>query len=568
MTTAFTPLRIAVLATLIFIVCPAYSQKELWGYRAVTDNKEIVKVPLDGTSTDVEVMHDFDPTGILGSTPFGTLLQASNGKLYGVAASPGGQNIPNGVIFEYDPVLLQYRMLDNAIVSGPVSGLIEPLPGWLYGTTNNGTSIFKYNIETEQASIVATIPPFNYQMGLSQPHFNGELMKASDGNLYITTSMAPSIQNVPYPGGIYRLNLANGQLTKVFVFGWEGSDVRDPVYGTKLVEGAPGKLYGTSLGGSHVGPQGVAPGGSGTVFEYTIATGTIVKKFDFDYNVNGSSPSPIIKDGDKLYGVLPGFQNDSQNYPNPRGSLFEYDLSSETMTLLYSFTQADDQMRSPNGMVLKASNGKFYVGALFGNYEIDLAAGIVVKKVTDGAAYGYQPLIELCSKPSYRSFDVSSFTVCEGEPFSFDLQNTNAANYVWKRGSATVPSQTTGVLSFDSVTVANTGIYTCTMTNECGTTVTMPLQLNVEVCMGLDEMNVLKGIRLYPNPANNILNVKLPDNPNFEVQKFSIINMLGQTVYSGAYNKDSIDISSFGSGLYQIIVSTDKGDWNGKFVKE
>lgn len=561
-------LKILSLACILFTFLPAYSQKELWGYRAVPANKQIVKVPLNGTSADVEVMHDFDPTGILGRNPFGRLLQASNGKLYGVAGSPGGQDIPNGLIFEYDPVLQQYRVLDNAIVTGPVSELIEPLPGWLYGTTNNGTSIFKYNIETEQASIVATIPPFNYQLGQRQPNFNGELMKASDGNLYITTSMAPSAQNVPYPGGIYRLNLTSGQLTKVFIFSLDGSDVRDPVSGTKLVEASPGKLYGTSLGGSHVGPQGVAPGGSGTIFEYTIATATMVKKYDFDYAVNGSSPSPIIKDGDKLYGVLPGLQDDSQDYPNRRGLLFEYDMASEAMAILHSFTQDDDQIRSPNGMLLKASNGKFYVGAINGNYEIDPAAGIVVRKVTDGSSYGYYPLIEVCRKPAYHFFETASFTACEGTPFSFDIQNTNGATYVWKRGSTVLPSQTTGVLHFDSVSVANTGIYTCTITNECGTTITMPVQLNVEVCMGIDELSGFNDIKLYPNPATNILYLTLPDPPNFEIQKVSIINMIGQTVYSGAGSDTHIDISSLNAGMYQLLLTTDKGNRSAKFIKE
>jgi Secretion system C-terminal sorting domain len=552
----------------LFVTSSIYGQKELWGYRAVAENSQIVKVPLDGTSEDVAIIHSFDPTGILGRNPRGRLLQASNGKLYGIATSQGGQDIPYGVLFEYNPVTEEYRVLNNTVINGSYSAPIEPLPGWIYGTTNGERSVFKYNIETEEASIVATIPEFPYQLGTLQPNFNGELMKASDGYLYITTSMAPSAQNAPYPGGIYRINMGTGQLTKVFVFSADGSDVMDPVFGTKLVETSPGKLYGTSLGGSHVGPQGVAPGGSGTIFEYTIATATIVKKYDFDYNVNGRYPSPIIKDGNKLYGTLPGFSDDSQDLPNRRGSLFEYDLVTGTMTLLHNFTQADDQMRSPGGMLLKASNGKFYTGALHGNYEVDPAAGTVVRKVTDGSAYSYQPLIEICSKPSYVSFEVSAFTACEGTSFSFDIENSNATGYVWKKGSTVLPSQTTGVLNIDSITLANTGIYTCTMTNECGTTVTMPLQLTVDTCMGVDDVSGLNAVKLYPNPVTNILNLQLPDTDNFEMQKVFIINMLGQTVYSGAGKTTAIDVSSLPTGMYQLVLTTDKGDWNGKFIKQ
>lgn len=557
-----------IISCLFLCFSSAYSQKELWGFRKVTDS-EIVKVPLDGTSADVEVMHTFDATGVLGKVPFSRLLQASNGKLYGVAASPGGQNIPNGVLFEYDPVLQQYRVLNNAITNGPVSTVIEPLPGWLYGTTNNGRSIFKYNIETEEASIVATIPTFNYQLSQLQPSFNGEPMKASDGHLYITTSMAPSVQNIPYPGGIYRLNLANGQLTKVFVFGWNGSDVMDPVYGTKLVEGAPGKLYGTSLGGSHIGPQGVAPGGSGTLYEYTIATATLVKKYDFDYATIGSSPGPITKSGDKLYGTLFGFSTDNFNYPNKHGLLYEYNLTTETLTILHSFDyQSDDQVRNPFGLLLKASNDKIYGGSAQGHFEFDPATDTVLRKTDSGSLYGYEPLIELCSKPSYPQFETTSFTVCEEEPFSFDIQNTNAVTYTWKKGSAEVPFQATGVLSFGSVAQTDTGIYTCTMTNECGTTVTIPIQLTVEACMGVDETTGLEGIRLYPNPASDVVYLQLPDNAGFEIHEISVVNMLGQIVYSGAGNRTSIDTSSFNAGLYHVLMSADKGSWNGKFIKE
>lgn len=562
------------LFALLFIILPAYSQKELWGYLKTGEGgNKIIKVPLDGNMADTQVMHSFDPTGVLGKYPAASLFKASNGKLYGVAISDGGQDIPNGVLFEYDPVLEQYRVLNNTIINGAngsLFGLIEPLPGVLYGTTNSAASIFKYNIETEEASIVATIPVFPYQLGTRQPTLNGELMKASDGYLYATAGMAPSSSNTPFPGGIYRLNIATGQLTKLYVFGTvEGNDVRNPVFGTKLVEGAPGKLYGTAGGGQHVGPQGVAPDGSGTIYEYTIATNTVEKKYDFDYTTIGCHPTPIIKIGNKLYGALTGLSYNPGNYPNGDGSLFEYDLTAQALSVLHVFDHIqDDQVRTPINSLLMGSNGNLYGANVYGHYQFDPITGIVNRKTTPGTPYSSEGLIEICRKPAYQSFETSSFVVCEGNYFSFDIHNSNAATYVWKKGSVIVPSQTTGILSIESVTLANTGIYTCTMTNECGTTVTMPLQLTVETCMGVDDMSAFNNIKIYPNPAADILNVQLPDNPDFEIQKISIINMIGQTVYASAGKTMAIDISSLGTGIYQLLLTTDKGDWNEKFIKQ
>lgn len=77
-------------------------------------------------------------------------------------------------------------------------------------------------------------------------------------------------------------------------------------------------------------------------------------------------------------------------------------------------------------------------------------------------------------------------------------------------------------------------------------------------------LNVL----IYPNPAGNTLNLKLPDDKSFEIQNISITNMLGQTVYSSSKNTTGIDISFFNTGLYQLQLTTDQGEWNGRFIKQ
>ncbi|HEY0045539.1 MAG TPA: BspA family leucine-rich repeat surface protein [Flavobacterium sp.] len=72
---------------------------------------------------------------------------------------------------------------------------------------------------------------------------------------------------------------------------------------------------------------------------------------------------------------------------------------------------------------------------------------------------------------------------------------------------------------------------------------------------------------IYPNPVNMVLNMELPDYPNFKTQNITITNMLGQIMYSNWREGNSVDVSFLQSGLYQVSLETDYGNWNGKFIK-
>ena len=56
----------------------------------------------DSVSNTCVTKYDFD--GIHGSSPYGSLLQASNGKMYGVTSGGGANNF--GVVFDEEHVLL------------------------------------------------------------------------------------------------------------------------------------------------------------------------------------------------------------------------------------------------------------------------------------------------------------------------------------------------------------------------------------------------------------------------------------------------------------------------------
>ncbi len=83
----------------------------------------------------------------------------------------------------------------------------------------------------------------------------------------------------------------------------------------------------------------------------------------------------------------------------------------------------------------------------------------------------------------------------------------------------------------------------------------------------LSTLNIeaLKEIKLYPNPAKGQLNIKLPQ--NITLQKATFHNALGQKVME-TNNQDSWNISSLAAGVHFITLETDKGTTQLEFVKE
>jgi uncharacterized repeat protein (TIGR01451 family) len=81
-----------------------------------------------------------------------------------------------------------------------------------------------------------------------------------------------------------------------------------------------------------------------------------------------------------------------------------------------------------------------------------------------------------------------------------------------------------------------------------------------------DDTNQLK---VFPNPANEILNINLQNN---NIENCIITNALGQMVYSSANeinanHKIQLNISHLSAGVYFVKVSAGDGSYNAKFIK-
>src|SRR5574344_976072 len=78
--------------------------------------------------------------------------------------------------------------------------------------------------------------------------------------------------------------------------------------------------------------------------------------------------------------------------------------------------------------------------------------------------------------------------------------------------------------------------------------------------------NTENNIKLYPNPANNILNIEHTIKSDTQIQYY-IINSCGVVYKEGVLTSNIIDISLFEKGLYFIMISYDKQNYTNKFVK-
>ncbi|MES2592541.1 MAG: choice-of-anchor tandem repeat GloVer-containing protein [Bacteroidota bacterium] len=353
-----------------------------------------------------------------GSIPQGSLMQASDGKIYGMTTQGGAIGV--GVIFQYTPSTNTYtRKIDFSGAldgSNPYGSLMQASDGQFYGMTINGGAnsvgtIFQYNPGTNTYTKKIDLSAANG----SNPR--GALIQASDGMLYGMTSSGGT-NNV---GVIFQYNPATNIYTKKLDF--DVNNGQSP-YGS-LMQASDGMLYGmTPLGGAN---------GVGVLFQYNTATNTYTNKLDFDL-INGLYPfGSLIQAFDgKLYGMTT-YTHINGGY----GVIFQYDPVTSTYTKKISFSPANGV--NPTGSLMQAPDGKLYgmtqnggangVGVLF---QYTPSTNTYTKKIDfNGAANGSSPQGSLMQASDWKLYGMtnSGGTNSSGVLFQY---NTNTNTYTKK----------------------------------------------------------------------------------------------------------------------------------------
>jgi len=272
----------------------------------------IFRLTMQGGGISLTTLHRFN--GLDGTNPDGSLIQASDGNLYGITVY-GGTNFgcqvlgqacgtiykvsPSGAFTTLHNFCSEPNCTDGAL---PYAGLIQAADGNLYGTTLLGGSNDSCGVDAcgtifkmSPSGQFTTVHSFTLTDG-SQPF--APLVQDNNGNLYGTT----------YEGGLYNGGVVfkvgtDGSVTTLHDFCPEGSPVcpdgLSPAAG--LVKASDGNFYGsTEAGGMFNSCQGVA---CGTIF--TVTPGGIWTQLYSFQNIDGAQPYGgliVGRDGD-LYGT-------------------------------------------------------------------------------------------------------------------------------------------------------------------------------------------------------------------------------------------------------------------------
>ncbi|MEQ8359535.1 MAG: T9SS type A sorting domain-containing protein [Cytophagales bacterium] len=440
--------------------------------------------PYGGTA-QTGVLYKFDPSASTinnlytfniieeGTNPTSLALSA-DGNLYGVNNKGGVYG--GGTLFRMNPVTLEITPLvqfkptisTSARVSQVANNyssphfIMEASNGKLYGRTNRGGAgngvIFEYDPATDE---LLKKFDFDSNTGDNGGGLRGGLLEV-DGKLYgVNRISGPSGD-----GALFEYDIASSDVTAVADFSPAGiSEVT-----SNLVLASDGKLYGTStVGGLN---------NRGTIFEYDITSETITKKIDFDAVSGANSFGGLISiAADKLMGIT------YAGGTNNKGEVFEYTPSTNTYTTRASFDAIG--VTNPVGELLAAANGKFF--GLSGRhlFGFNPTTNLIVEQhdfeSNAGSRFYAHSLLEACTKPQFD--EMADVRQCAGTSLSLEVNSANTDSYIWKRNGQVINGQTAAQLTIASTAGADSGTYTCELTNVCGTTI-------VSAVVIIDELSI------------------------------------------------------------------------------
>jgi uncharacterized repeat protein (TIGR03803 family) len=207
---------------------------------------------------------------------------------------------------------------------------------YLFGVTNSGGT---YNYGTAYRVTTATgaiIPIHSFTGGAGGYQVSGGLAYDANYNLYGMTFFGGT-----YGKGVLYEITTTGMYSVLFNFGATLSTSGYPV-GELSYDSTNNSFYGQSEYGGDT-TCGVGTNGCGTVFKYDLTAGTLTVLFAFHGHNQGALPmSGVVGDGTNLFGVTNGY---ADGPASEFGTVFELSYISGTWTLnnLHVFSSGDGE---------------------------------------------------------------------------------------------------------------------------------------------------------------------------------------------------------------------------------
>lgn len=153
----------------------------------------------------------------------------------------------------------------------------------------------------------------------------------------------------------------------------------------------------------------------------------------------------------------------------------------------------------------------------------------------------------------------SNGVICNGQ--SATIQASGGNTYSWSPAGSLDNSNTSTVTANPSTNTT----YTVFVTAQTGCAATGTFFLQVDNCAGLTE-NSESDWTIFPNPAKGELTIQLPKNADYSNLK--ITDLSGRIVQEFHTIAKSIDVSSYPSGAYILLLSGNSGSTQKTFIKQ
>jgi uncharacterized repeat protein (TIGR03803 family) len=309
---------------------------------------------LNKDGTGYVILHNFGRGDTNGLSPWGTVIQGSDHRLYG--ATRHGGAFDAGVVFSITTNGTDFTIVRSFTTNQndgdyPLNNVIEGSDGWLYGRTssggtNDGNSIFRLD---RNGTGYRLLHSFNADLQFDGDSYSG-LIEGSDGMLYGTTFREGALGK----GSVFRLNKDGSGFETLHDFADSVTDGGYP-YGT-VYETSEGVLYGTTSEG------GIFDWGTLYKINRDGSGYTLLRHFNA---AEGEGYLPVAPPVEGPGGWL--FGTTYFNEPEETGMIYAVRKDGSGLRFLYTFQDNGTDGIEPNATLLRGSDGALYGTTFYGS---------------------------------------------------------------------------------------------------------------------------------------------------------------------------------------------------------
>lgn len=391
--------------------------------------------------TRFSVIANFDATA---NTPAAALTRTADGNFAGTTTQGGPANA--GTVFTMTPsgaLTVLYAFTGGSDGAYPYGALVQDADGSLLGTTSSGGAANAgtvFRISSTGNFAVA----YSFTAGSDGAGPYAGLLRAADGSVYGTTSGAGDYG----AGTVFKLAV-DGTFSVVYAF-TGGADGGYPY--SSLVQGADGRLYGTTYGGGATG--------YGTIFRLG-ADGTVATLYAFTGGSDGADPygAVAIAADASLYGTA------AQGGDYGQGTVFK--LAPEgTIAVLHPFVGDASDGGYPVAGLAQAPDGSYYGATFFGGmqnvgtiFHVAPDGTYAVVYTFTGAEDGGYPYAAMTQGADGNMYGTASYGGAQGVGTAFQL-STVPSLVTWNTPAPIVYGTRLGSAQLDATaSVPGTFVY-------------------------------------------------------------------------------------------------------------